>query len=356
MKEINLAQVLAVKRREKGVTQDELAAYIGVSKASVSKWETGQSYPDITFLPALASYFDISIDSLMNYSPQLTKPQIAEIYSRLAANFAKEPFEDVISECESLVKKYYSCYPFLLEIVKLYINHTKMAASDERQSELMQFSINLCERVVNNCSEASLTQMAATFQSMCHFMRGEPTKVLEILGENVSYGAKPSGFLISQSYLLLGKSEKAKEVMQADLYFYLMAMFDGLINYINSNIDDFEIAKTAFERTEKLAELFHMRRLNLNNVAIMYAIGAHVEQAAGNSEQAIKMLEKYVDVCVDDFFPFNVHSDDFFNKIDDWLAENTGTTPRDEALVKESMLDDVLLNPAFNSLNAYPEY
>ena len=44
MKEINIARVLVNKRREKGVTQDELANYIGVSKASVSKWETGVSH------------------------------------------------------------------------------------------------------------------------------------------------------------------------------------------------------------------------------------------------------------------------------------------------------------------------
>jgi transcriptional regulator with XRE-family HTH domain len=49
MKEINIAKTIITKRKEKGITQDELAAYIGVSKASVSKWETAQSYPDITF-------------------------------------------------------------------------------------------------------------------------------------------------------------------------------------------------------------------------------------------------------------------------------------------------------------------
>jgi transcriptional regulator with XRE-family HTH domain len=43
MKEINIAKTLVSKRREKGITQDELAEYIGVSKASVSKWETGGS-------------------------------------------------------------------------------------------------------------------------------------------------------------------------------------------------------------------------------------------------------------------------------------------------------------------------
>lgn len=43
MKEINIAGAITRKRKEKGITQEELACYIGVSKASVSKWETGGS-------------------------------------------------------------------------------------------------------------------------------------------------------------------------------------------------------------------------------------------------------------------------------------------------------------------------
>ena len=43
MKEINIARTIVNKRKEKGLTQDELASYIGVSKAAVSKWEIGGS-------------------------------------------------------------------------------------------------------------------------------------------------------------------------------------------------------------------------------------------------------------------------------------------------------------------------
>ena len=52
MKEINLGRILVENRHKRGITQDELAAYMGVSKAAVSKWETGMTYPDITLLPA----------------------------------------------------------------------------------------------------------------------------------------------------------------------------------------------------------------------------------------------------------------------------------------------------------------
>lgn len=43
MNEINISATLSAKRRERGLTQDDLAAHMGVTKASVSKWETGGS-------------------------------------------------------------------------------------------------------------------------------------------------------------------------------------------------------------------------------------------------------------------------------------------------------------------------
>ena len=55
MKEIHLGRILAEQRRSRGITQDELAAFLGVSKAAVSKWETESTYPDILLLPRLAS-------------------------------------------------------------------------------------------------------------------------------------------------------------------------------------------------------------------------------------------------------------------------------------------------------------
>jgi transcriptional regulator with XRE-family HTH domain len=64
---MKLSSNIAKKRHEKGITQKELAEYIGVSKAAVSKWEKGHCYPDIMLLPQLAIYFNISVDELLGY-------------------------------------------------------------------------------------------------------------------------------------------------------------------------------------------------------------------------------------------------------------------------------------------------
>ena len=104
MKEINIAKMITTKRKEKKITQDELAKYLGVSKAAISKWETGQSYPDITFLPILASYFNVSIDELIGYDPQMMKEEIKSLYQRLCHDFTTRPFNDVIEECQDIIR------------------------------------------------------------------------------------------------------------------------------------------------------------------------------------------------------------------------------------------------------------
>lgn len=54
---LKIAENIYRRRKEKNITQEELAGFMMVTKASVSKWESGQSYPDILLLPKLATFF-----------------------------------------------------------------------------------------------------------------------------------------------------------------------------------------------------------------------------------------------------------------------------------------------------------
>ncbi len=60
-----LSENLKKFRILKNLTQEDVAGYLGITPQSVSKWERGECYPDITFLPVLANIFETSIDLLM---------------------------------------------------------------------------------------------------------------------------------------------------------------------------------------------------------------------------------------------------------------------------------------------------
>ena len=76
-------------RKQKGLTQEELAARLFVSRTAISKWESGRGYPNIDSLKAIAKFFNVTIDELLSGDELLT---IAEA----DANQKEHHFRDLV--------------------------------------------------------------------------------------------------------------------------------------------------------------------------------------------------------------------------------------------------------------------
>ena len=63
--DMTIGKRIAHFRKEKGLTQEELAQHVGISPQAVSKWENDQTCPDISALPKLARLFDVTVDELL---------------------------------------------------------------------------------------------------------------------------------------------------------------------------------------------------------------------------------------------------------------------------------------------------
>ena len=83
MKKQTLGMMISSLRKEKGMTQLELAEKMGVTDKAVSKWERDLSFPDINSIPKLAEVFEISVDELMQVKTEtkenMSKNKIDEI-------------------------------------------------------------------------------------------------------------------------------------------------------------------------------------------------------------------------------------------------------------------------------------
>ena len=83
-------------RKNKGVTQEELAKSLFVSRTAISKWESGRGYPNIDSLKAIAKYFGVSVDELLSCEEVLVVAQESQKQNQktklISAKFTKNAF------------------------------------------------------------------------------------------------------------------------------------------------------------------------------------------------------------------------------------------------------------------------
>ena len=79
---MEIGKVIKQSRLNKKITQEQLAEALGVTTQAVSKWETDCSYPDITLIPSIANYLDVSSDELLGIKLEERKRNIDVIIKK----------------------------------------------------------------------------------------------------------------------------------------------------------------------------------------------------------------------------------------------------------------------------------
>lgn len=108
----NFSNVFKDLRKQREMTQEQIADVLGVSCQAISKWETNSSCPDISLLPIIADYFGVSVDCLLGHD---TGKQLEEI------NDACVKAEEMIAE-----KRYMEAIPPLREMLIRHPGNEKL--------------------------------------------------------------------------------------------------------------------------------------------------------------------------------------------------------------------------------------
>lgn len=288
MKEINIGKTIIRKRKEKGITQDVLANFIGVSKSSVSKWETGHCYPDVYFLPQLAAYFGISLDELMDYEPQMMEEDIRKLYVELLKEFSIKSFDEVKNRCLDITRKYFSCFPLLYQVGTLLMSYGSSLKNDKEKVNTITEAKELFIRVKIMSGNLVLKQLALQSEAICETILNNSNDVIELLESERSYCYHPSiGVLLSQSYQMIGKTQEAKITLQDSVLESVISLIYDITSYLALCTDDIDHFEEICRRTMDVDELFKVKVLFPLAVLPFYLTAAEGYLTIGNSEKPL---------------------------------------------------------------------
>lgn len=223
---VNIGRTIARERRRAGVTQEGLAAHLGVSKAAVSKWELGQSLPDVSLLPRIAAYFSLTLDELFDWRDELSEAESAALYAEVYALSEKHlvAAHDLLQE---LVAEHYSDANLLLMLASLLTAWaagmaTPFAPAGERDSTLdsatlADEALALLDRALEVATDPPTLYLAQQQKATTLFQTSryeEAATLLEPLVRRQDAGAPT--MLLASAYHKLGRDDEAIELLQAE--------------------------------------------------------------------------------------------------------------------------------------------
>lgn len=101
--------VIREKRKEIGITQEQIADYLGVSAPAVSKWEKGATFPDVSLLPPLARILKIDLNTLLCFNEGMSKQEVAYFSTEVIDSIRKNGYKNGFAMAMEKIREYPNC-------------------------------------------------------------------------------------------------------------------------------------------------------------------------------------------------------------------------------------------------------
>ncbi len=168
---IAIAEKLKQLRNMKGLTQEELAGFLDVSFQAVSKWERGECFPDITMLPSLANFFNVSIDELMGMNDIRNQEQLSEVFRRAHEYEADSKYDEAVELLRHAVKTFPNNYGLISELA---LAHSFSNPNDTKEA------ISLSECVLENSTSEKIRSTVRANLCFLYKRAGDLKKAMDL--------------------------------------------------------------------------------------------------------------------------------------------------------------------------------
>ncbi len=288
---LTLAENIRAFRKDRRLTQEQLAEAMGVTVGSVYKWETGQAIPELSMLVEIADFFDISMDVLLGY--RVKDNRIAAIQERLR-EYCRVRDPEALAEAEKALKKYPNSFEVVHSCAQVYAFFgvgSKDHAESRRALELYeQAKLLIPQNHDPRISEQTISgEMASAWMLL-----GEREKSIDLLKKNNARGAY-SGTIGMMLALNLKKHEEAEPFLAEALLLNTLGLVDSVVGYalVLSARREYASAKRMLSGLIAYLEpLKEGEKADFADkiMASMYTVMAHIHTLEGKPAEAAECL------------------------------------------------------------------
>ena len=290
---INIAANLKRLRKQRELTQEDLANFIGISSQAVSKWECGDGYPDITFLPVLASFFEVTVDELLGMDNIRDEEEVKKILEFSYSMASDGKSEERIALLRDAVKRYPGNYALWLDLAEV-LNFIKNADEETKERNRKE-SIEIYERILARCTINWIRNRAQSGLCYLYDALGQKEKAAEISAE-LPYiwncGLIHADFLMGDKRLKTVRKNILHLTNALDWQVELLHDDDSI-----SAEDRIEIYKRMIQIYRLVFDEHEFYHLAVN-MSERYRFMAYDYMDIGDSESAIDTLEKAVPYAI----------------------------------------------------------
>lgn len=242
-------ETLARLRSKSRLTQEEAANHLGITKAAVSKWECGQSMPDISLLPAIADLYSTSIDDLFGRVQEPDKESINAAYQTALALLG-EDYDAGLDYVRKQVRENWTCCELLRMMgAALFAQIPKIPGfnGDSLEDESLQCA-DEAERIIRRVIELSPSEagVSAELPSLVRILlwTGREREAEKLLDGYERKEPSLQAALLAQLHREAGRNEEALTVLQRALLISLLEA-QSTIAAMVPMVDDSRLAELA---------------------------------------------------------------------------------------------------------------
>ena len=221
--QLKLSDKIKQYRKEMELTQEGLSEAIGVTVGAVSKWENGNTVPDIMTLMQLANFFNISMDELLGFD--LTSKNVDDMCDTIEKLARLHEFEQALVEARNAISRYPHNFKVLYATANLYYyKYLSVQDKNAAESAIEYFSVamdHISQNLDPEIGEYSIKSKIAYL-----YRESDPEKAIELL-KQINY----DGHNCNAIALILADLGKTDESLE---YFTnaLLITFSDLLNTV----------------------------------------------------------------------------------------------------------------------------